>query len=65
MSRLNLDNKLKFGKRTLKKKKKRELNLTKQVFIQLEKNFTEASQLLDSDLEEKIMKDQDEDMDDR
>ena len=65
MSRLNLDNKLKFGKRTLKKKKKRELNLTKQVLIQPEKNFTEASQLLDSDLEEKIMKDQDEDMDDR
>ena len=66
MSRLNSDNKLKFGK----KKKKRNpvlspLNFTKQVLIRPQKNFTEASQLLDSDLEEKVMEDEDEDMDDR
>ena len=66
MSRLNSDNKLKFGK----KKKKRNpvlspLNFTKQVLIRPQKNFTEAPQLLDSDLEEKVMEDEDEDMDDR
>ena len=69
MSRLKSDNKLKFGKRSLKKKKRNPvlspLNFTKQVLIRPQKNFTEASQLLDSDLEEKVMEDEDEDMDDR
>merc|ERR1719273_216125 len=55
MSRLNSDNKLKFGKRSLKKKKRNP------VLSPL--NFTK--QLLDSDLEEKVMEDEDEDMDDR
>merc|ERR1719234_2579041 len=58
MSRLNSDNKLKFGKkRSALKKKKRNPVLSPL-------NFTK--QLLDSDLEEKVMEDEDEeDMDDR
>lgn len=63
MSRLNSDNKLKFGKRSLKKKKRRPvlspLNFTKQVFIRPQKNSTEALQLFDSDSEEEGGKDED------
>ena len=69
MSRLNSDNKLKFGKRSLKKKKRKlvlsPLNFTKQVFIRPQENFTEASPLSDSDLEEKMMEDTEEETDNR
>ena len=68
MSRLNSDNKLKFGKRSTLKKRKRKLsplNFTKQVFIRPQKNSTKASQLFDSDLEEEEEEDKHDDTDDR
>ena len=68
MSRLNSDNKLKFGKRSLKKKRRSvlsPLNFTRQVLIR-PKNFTEDPQLLDTDLDGSttVTNNQDNDMDD-
>ena len=69
MSRLNSDNKLNFGKRSLKKKRRSvlsPLNFTRQVLTR-PKNFTEDPQLFDTDLDggsTTVTNNQDNDMDD-
>merc|ERR1712156_1193120 len=65
MSRLNSDNKLKFGKKRKRNTALSPLNFTKQKVLMPEV-LNEASQLLDSGLAEQIMADaEDEDMGDR
>jgi len=65
MSRLNSDNKLKFGKKKKRNTALSPLNFTKQKVL-MPDVLNEASQLLDSGLAEQIMADaEDEDMGDR